>query len=317
MNEKEFYPEITRVKTYALKVSALHTLYVEECGNPNGIPALFLHGGPGAGISKTHRRYFDPQKYRIILFDQRGAGKSTPYAELKENTLWDLTHDIETIRKKLHVDRWLVFGGSWGSTLALTYAIQNPEKVLHLIVRGIFLCRQEEIRWFYQSGAHQIFPDAWARYEKAIPEHERHDMLSAFYKRLTSETKAVRLEAAKAWSQWEGSTICLKPSEETFQDFTDIAVSLARIECHYFMHNCFFPEDNYILKNAHRLSKISTDIIHGRYDVVCPVKNAFDLKEKMPHAKLKIIADSGHAASEPGIRSALIEATDNFARKKR
>jgi proline iminopeptidase len=312
---KSLYPEITRVKSYRLKVSGLHTLYVEECGNPKGIPALFLHGGPGAGLSPNHRRFFNPEKYRIILFDQRGAGKSTPYAELRENTLWDLISDIELIRKKLKVSQWLVFGGSWGSTLALTYAINHPERILHLIVRGIFLCRREEILWFYQHGAHQIFPDAWQNYVKVIPENERHDMLSAFHRRLTSSDKRVRLEAAKAWSQWEGATICLKPSDSVYQEFTEIAVSLARIECHYFVNNCFFPEDNYILNNAHRIAHLSADIIHGRYDIVCPVKNAFDLKEKLPRARLTIVADSGHAAFEPGIRSALVEATDRFRNK--
>jgi len=312
---KQLYPEITRVKSYRLKVSDLHTIYVEECGNPKGIPALFLHGGPGAGLSLNHRRFFNPEKYRIILFDQRGAGKSTPYAELRENTLWDLISDMEVIRQKLRVSQWLVFGGSWGSTLALTYAISHPERILHLVVRGIFLCRHEEILWFYQYGAHQIFPDAWQNYVKVIPENERHDMLSAFHRRLTSSDKHVRLEAAKAWSQWEGATICLRPSDSVYHEFTEIAVSLARIECHYFVNNCFFPEDNYILNNAHRIAHLSADIIHGRYDIVCPVKNAFDLKEKLPRARLTIVPDSGHAAFEPGIRSALIEATDRYKRK--
>lgn len=309
---RELYPEIKKVKSYSIKVSSLHTLYVEECGNPKGIPALFLHGGPGAGITPNHRRFFNPEKYRIILFDQRGSGKSKPYAELRENTLWDLIADIEAIREKLKVSKWLVFGGSWGSTLALTYAISHPDRVLHLIVRGIFLCRHEEILWFYQAGAHQIFPDRWKEYVRVIPESERHDMLGAFYRRLTSSDKKTRLDAARAWSQWEGSTICLKPSETMFHEFTEIAVSLARIECHYFIHNCFYPEDNYILNNAHRIAHISTEIIHGRYDIVCPVKNAFDLKDALPRAKLNIIADAGHAAFEPGIRSALVEATDRF-----
>lgn len=312
---RELYPEITQVKKYSLKVSPLHTLYVEECGNPKGIPALFLHGGPGAGLSANHRRFFNPEKYRIILFDQRGAGKSRPYAELRENTIWDLLADIEAIRMKLKVSKWLVFGGSWGSTLALSYAISHPDRILHLIVRGIFLCRHEEILWFYQYGAHQIFPDHWKDYVKVIPEGERHDMLGAFYRRLTSPDKKVRLEAARAWSQWEGATICLEPSKSIYHEFTEIAVSLARIECHYFMHNCFFPEDNYLLHNAHKLQNISAEIIHGRYDIVCPVKNAFDLKEKMPRARLTIVPASGHAAFEPGVRSALIEATDRYKKK--
>ncbi|HRP69389.1 MAG TPA: prolyl aminopeptidase [Turneriella sp.] len=313
---RELYPEIHKVKSYTLRVSSLHTLYIEECGNPRGTPILFLHGGPGAGLSPNHRRFFNPQKYRIILFDQRGAGKSKPYAELRENTLWDLIDDIEKIRRKLKITKWVVFGGSWGSTLALCYAINYPEKVLHLIVRGIFLCRREEIQWFYQGGAHQIFPDAWKNYIRPIPKSERHDLLSAFYLRLTSKDKKVWLEAARAWSAWEGATICLQSDPKVVHEFNEIAISLARIECHYFMHNCFFPEDNYILNNVYKLSKISTEIIHGRYDVVCPVKNAFDLKEKMPHARLRVIPNFGHAASEPGIRSALIEATDRYIAKK-
>jgi proline iminopeptidase len=312
---KELYPEIKKVKSYRLQVSPIHNLYVEECGNPRGTPVLFLHGGPGAGISENHRRFFNPVKYRIILFDQRGSGKSKPYAELRENTLWDLIADIETIRRHLKVSKWVVFGGSWGSTLALAYAINHPQNILHLIIRGIFLCRREEIQWFYQYGAHQIFPDHWKNYAKVIPAAEQHDMLSAFYRRLTSPSKEIRLEAARAWSQWEGATITLRPNPHVFREFTDIAVSLARIECHYFMNNCFYPEDNYLLNNAHRISHLSADIIHGRYDIVCPVKNAFDLKEKMPRAKLNIIADAGHAAFEPGIRSALIEATDRFKEK--
>lgn len=312
---RDLYGEVKKVKSYHIKVSPLHTIYAEECGNPKGTPALFLHGGPGAGLSPNHRRFFNPEKYRIILFDQRGAGKSKPYAELRENTLWDLIDDIEVIRKKLKVSQWLVFGGSWGSTLALTYAISYPRQILHLVVRGIFLCRHEEILWFYQYGAHQIFPDAWKNYIAPIPPAERHDMLGAFYRRLTSPDKKNRLEAAKAWSQWEGATICLKPDAKVFHEFTEIAVSLARIECHYFMHNCFYPEDNYILNNAHKIAHLSADIIHGRYDIVCPVKNAFDLKEKMPRARLTIVPDSGHAAFEPGIRSALIEATDRFRKK--
>jgi len=309
---QELYPEIHKVKKYHVKVSSLHTLYVEECGNPKGIPALFLHGGPGAGLSPNHRRFFNPEKYRIILFDQRGAGKSTPYAELKENTLWDLISDIEIIRRRLKVNKWLVFGGSWGSTLALCYAINHPERILHLIVRGIFLCRHEEILWFYQAGAHQIFPDEWKKYIAVIPENERHDLLHAFYRRLTSPNKSERSEAARAWSQWEGATICLQSNSAMYTEFTEIAVSLARIECHYFVNNCFFPADNYILNNAHRIEQLSTDIIHGRYDVVCPVKNAFDLKEKLPRARLAVIPDAGHAAFEPGIRAALVAATDRF-----
>jgi proline iminopeptidase len=263
-------------------------------------------------MDREARRFHDPAHYRLIMFDQRGTGDALPAGDIRHNTTSLLIDDIERLRRALGVDRWVVSGGSWGSTLALTYAISHPEHVLHLIVRGIFLCRHEEILWFYQSGAHQIFPDRWKEYVSVIPESERHDMLGAFYRRLTSPDKKTRTDAARAWSQWEGSTICLKLSDTMFHEFTEIAVSLARIECHYFIHNCFYPEDNYILKNAHRIGHISTEIIHGRYDIVCPVKNAFDLKDAMPRAKLNIIADAGHAAFEPGIRSALVEATDRF-----
>lgn len=311
---REFFPQIEPYNQGFLKVSEIHSLYYEEVGNPQGKPVVFLHGGPGGGISPDHRRYFDPGVYRIVLFDQRGSGQSTPCAELTENTTWDLIKDIESLREKLGIEKWLVFGGSWGSTLSLAYAETHPERVHALILRGIFLCRPSEIEWFYQNGASQIFPDVWDEYLKPIPENERHDMVRAYYKRLTSEDSAVRLEAAKAWSKWEAATSRLYVDPKAIADFDDpeFALSFARIECHYFMNNAFFPTPNYLLENIGKIRHIPTVIVQGRYDVVCPARSAWDLHKAFPEAKITIVADAGHAASEPGIRSALIEATESF-----
>jgi proline iminopeptidase len=311
------FPEIEPFNSFRFKVSDLHELYVEEAGNPNGVPVLFLHGGPGTGIQAKHRRYFDPQFYRIILFDQRGSGKSTPHASLEENTTWHLIEDIEKIREHLQIDKWLVFGGSWGSTLSLAYAETHPDKVNGLILRGIFLCRPEEIKWFYQEGCHLIFPDLWENYLKPIPANERNNLVEAYYKRLTSNDATIRVEAAKAWSTWEGSTIKLIPNKEAINYFAEdhLALSVARIECHYFMNNCFL-EDNQLLRDVYRIKHIPTWIIHGRYDVVCPVKNAWDLHKAFPEAKLQIIPDAGHAFDEPGILEALINATEEFKNVK-
>lgn len=309
---RELYPEIEPFHTGRLKVSDIHELYYEQCGNADGAPVLFLHGGPGGGITEKHRRYFDPAHYRIVLFDQRGSGKSTPFAELRENTTWDLVEDIERLRLELKIDRWIVFGGSWGSTLALAYAIKHPTRVQGLILRGIFLCREEEIRWFYQYGAHFLFPDAYAKYVAPIPEEERDDLLHAFHARLIDPDENVRLEAAKAWSLWEGSALKLIPDAETLDEFDHIAVSLARIENHYFVNQAFFESDGWLLDQVEKIRHIPGIIIHGRYDIVCPVKNAFDLHAVWPEAELKIIADAGHAAGEPGILSALVDATDAF-----
>jgi len=313
---KSFFPEIKTYKTQRLRVSDIHELHIEEAGNPNGKPILFLHGGPGASLSDYHRRFFDPQFYRIILFDQRGCGKSTPHAELRENTTWDLVRDIEKIRALMGVEKWVVFGGSWGSTLALAYAQTHPDKVLGLILRGIFLCRREEIRWFYQFGAHHLFPDRWETYVAPIPVGERENMVEAFYKRLTSTDEKVQIEAAKAWSGWEGSTLKLIPDTDTISDFEadKKALSVARIECHYFMHDAFFAPDDQLLRDAHKIKNIPIFIAHGRYDVVCPVKNAWELKRALPQAELEIIPDSGHAADESGTIDALIRATESFKR---
>lgn len=308
------FPEIEPYKTSRLRVSPVHDLYVEEVGNPNGQPVVFLHGGPGTGVSPKHRRYFDPQHYRVILFDQRGSGRSTPHASLEANTTWDLVADIEKIRTHLGIEKWLVFGGSWGSTLALAYAQTHPESVSHLVLRGIFLCRKEEIDWFYQSGAHWVFPDVWESYVAPVPEQERHDMVRAYYRLLTSDDPATRLRAAKAWSGWEGATIHLYPDMKALAEFTadHMAVSVARIECHYFINNAFFRGNNQLLEDVWKIRHIPSVIVHGRYDIVCPVKNAFDLHRVWPEARLEIIADAGHAVDEPGIADALLRATESF-----
>jgi proline iminopeptidase len=312
--QPELFPEIEPYNKFHFRVSDLHELYVEEAGNPKGQPVLFLHGGPGAGFGPKHRRLFDPKHFRIILFDQRGAGKSRPHAELRENTTWDLVSDIEKLRKHLGVSQWMVFGGSWGSTLAMAYAETHPGSVSHLVLRGIFLCRKSEIEWFYQQGAHWIFPDVWQKYLEPIPENERGDLVKAFYKRLTSEDEKTRLDAAKAWSGWEGATVHLVPDADTFMKFTSdhMAVSLARIECHYFTHGCWFRSDNQLIEDVDKIRKIPAVIVHGRYDVVCPVKNAFDLHAAWPEADLKIVPDAGHAFDEPGILRELMAAVEKF-----
>ena len=313
-NLRNFYPEIQPFKTDMLKVSDLHTIYVEQCGNPKGRPVVFLHGGPGGGVSPDHRRFFDPKHYHIILFDQRGSGKSTPAAELRENSTWELVKDIETIREHVGVKDWIVFGGSWGSTLALAYAETHPERVKGLILRGIFLCRPSEIKWFYQFGASEIFPDVWQTYHDHIPAAERNDFVSAYYKRLTSDDSNVRLTAAKIWSKWEAATSRLIVDLKSIDAFEDptYALQFARIECHYFMNNAFFKTNNWLLENISKIRHIPTAIVQGRYDVVCPARSAWDLKQAFPEAQLNFIADAGHAAGETGIRSKLIEYTDLF-----
>jgi len=289
-------------------------LYIEECGNPRGIPALFLHGGPGGGCSEVHRRFFDPGRYRIILFDQRGCGRSTPHAELKENTTEQLLADIEQIRRHLGIDRWLLFGGSWGSTLALAYAEQHPAKVLALVLRGIFLCRDQDIEWFYQAGANRLFPDYWETFARPVPKDERAEMVKAYYRLLTGDDAKLRMAAAHAWSEWEGRTATLRPDSATRDYFTQpaVALSMARIECHYFIHHAFL-EPNQLLERAHRLQGIPGVIVHGRYDSICPVDQAFALKNAWPQSRLVVVPDAGHAATEPGVVSALVEATDDFA----
>lgn len=312
----DFFPEIEPFKTDRLKVSELHEIYFEQVGNPQGRPVIFLHGGPGGGINSDHRRFFDPKHYHIILFDQRGCGRSTPHAELRENTTWDLVKDIEKLRVLLGIEKWQVFGGSWGSTLALTYAVIHPERVSALILRGIFLCRPSELNWFYQEGASHIFPDFWEGYLKEIAESERKNMFQAYYQRLTSPDETVRLSAARAWSKWESATsyLLVKPSAIEEFDEPQKALAFARIECHYFVNKAFFPTDNYLLENIHKIRTIPGHIVQGRYDVVCPVTSAWALHRAWPESTIDIISDAGHAASEPGIRSALIAATERFKR---
>ncbi len=314
----QLFSEIDLYNSFYLRVSDLHEIYVEEVGNPNGQPVLFLHGGPGAGFNAKHRRIFDPKHFRIVLFDQRGAGKSRPHAELRENTTWDLVADIEKLRAKLKIEQWLVFGGSWGSTLAIAYAETHPKAVSHMVLRGIFLCRKDEIEWFYQRGAHWIFPDVWEKYVEPIPKEERGDMVKAFYRRLTSADETTRLDAAKAWSGWEGATVHLRPDESTYLKFTSdqMSVSLARIECHFFTHGCWFRSDNQLLEDIDRIRHIPAVVVHGRYDVVCPVKSAFDLIRVWPEAQLKVIPDAGHAFDEPGTLKALMAAVEGFKIRK-
>ena len=312
---KTLYPAIEPFDTGRLKVSPIHELYYEQVGNPNGKPAVFLHGGPGGGLTLDYRRYFDPAVYRVVLFDQRGSGQSTPHASLEENTTWDLVADIERLREHLGIKSWLVFGGSWGSTLALAYAESHPERVTELVLRGIFLCRPKEIKWFYQEGANWLFADVWEEYLKVVPEAERGDMMSAYYRRLTGNDEKAKVEAARAWSIWEGSTSKLffdHHSIERFAD-TEFALAFARIECHYFMNNCFFETDNYLVENVGKIRHIPTVIVQGRYDVVCPMTSAWDLHRAWPDADLQIIPDAGHSITEPGIIDALVNATDRFA----
>lgn len=310
------YPAIKPYVTHSLQVDALHTLHVEECGNPEGLPVVFVHGGPGAGCEPWHRRFFDPEVYRVVLFDQRGCGHSTPHAELRDNTTPNLVADMERIRVHLGIERWAVFGGSWGSTLALVYAETHPGRVLGLILRGIFLCRSEEIRWFYQEGASWLFPDYWEEYLRPIPEDERGDLVGAYYRRLTGEDEIARMAAAKAWSRWEGKTSNLLPRKEVVDHFSEpyTALSLARIECHFFMNDTFLEPDQ-ILRDAPRLADIPGVIVHGRYDAVCPLKNAWDLHQAWPRAELRVIPDAGHSALEPGIVDALVRATVDLSKR--
>ncbi len=312
---RTLYDEIEPYNQGYLQVSPIHSLYYEESGNPDGKPVVFLHGGPGGGSDPIHRRFFSPKAYRIVVFDQRGAGRSTPHACLEENTTWHLVEDIERLREHLGIDRWVVFGGSWGSTLALAYAETHPSRVKALALRGIFLCRPEEIDWFYQKGADAIFPDVWEDYVNQIPPEERDNMVAAYYRRLTSEDEAVRWAAARAWSVWEGSTSKLFMSPSLIEDFAEPqkAVALARIECHYFINNTFMPTPNYLIENIDKIRHIPAVIVQGRYDVVCPMMSAWRLHRAWPEARLEIIPDAGHSVTEPGITDALIRAMDEFA----
>ena len=311
----ELYPEIQPYNEFNLSVSDLHTIHVEESGNRNAKPVIFIHGGPGGGIEPVYRRYFNPEKWRIIIFDQRGCGQSTPHAELQENTTWDLVNDIEKIRKFLNIDSWVVFGGSWGSTLSLSYAIKHSERCKALILRGIFMLREKEIKWFYQEGCSYIYPDAWGSYLKPIPLDERDDLVAAYYKRLTSDNYDERIEAAKAWSIWEASTSKLYQNQGSLHHFEDsnVADAFARIECHYFTNKGFFEKETWILDNIDRIRSIPSVIVQGRYDIVCPMVSAWDLHRAWPEADFHIIQDAGHSMTEPGIRKKLIEYTDLYS----
>ncbi|MBN9168243.1 MAG: prolyl aminopeptidase [Myxococcales bacterium 68-20] len=316
--QRVLYPDIEPYRTGRLQVGGAHEIYFEESGNPNGKPVVFLHGGPGGGTEPKHRRYFDPKAYRIVLFDQRGCGRSTPFASLEDNTTWDLVADIEKLRTHLEIERWQVFGGSWGSTLALAYAETHPERVTELVLRGIFLLRREEIRWFYQEGASWVFPDAWHDYNAHIPEAERGDLLRAYYARLTCPDPEVQRAAAKVWSVWEGRTSCLIPNPELIARTAgdDFSLAFARIESHYFVNDGWLTSGRQLLApaNVDKLRKIPGVIVQGRYDVVCPAKSAWDLHVAWPEADFRIVPDAGHAASEPGIVHELVSATDRFRR---
>ncbi len=315
---RQLFNPIEPYETHRIAVSNGHCLYVEECGRKEGIPVVFVHGGPGAGCEPWHRRFFDPKVYRIILFDQRGCGRSVPHASLEDNTTQNLVADMETIRAQLGVEQWIVFGGSWGSTLGLVYAQTHPSRVLGLILRGIFLCRPRDIHWFYQDGASFLLPDYWTDYLQPIPESEHDNLVAAYYRRLTGDDELVRMAAAKAWSLWEGRASTLLPRASVVEHFTNphTALSLARIECHYFMNDSFLETDQ-ILNNAACLNGIPGVIVHGRYDVVCPVEQAWELHRAWPDARLQIIPDAGHSATELGIVDALMTATSQFSMRYR
>jgi proline iminopeptidase len=315
---EDLFPEIKPFRSEHLPVDEIHTLYLEEVGNPDGIPALFLHGGPGAGCEPYHRRFFDPERYRTVLFDQRGAGRSTPHAELRNNTTWELVADIERIREHLGIDKWMLFGGSWGSTLALAYAQTHPERVSGLILRGIFLCRPHEIQWFYQQGASRVFPDFWEDFVRPVDPAERNDLLGAYHRLLTGPDEVRRLAAAKAWSVWEGRTATLLTDERVASHFAQahVALSMARIECDYFMNDAYLGPDQ-LIEGASRLAGIPGIIVHGRYDLICPLENAWELHKAWPGSELAVIADAGHSAAEPGTRRRLVAATQQFAAELR
>jgi proline iminopeptidase len=317
---KGLYPPVKAYRRGMLRVSPLHELYFEESGNPQGKPVVFLHGGPGGATSSGMRRFFNPRKYRIVLFDQRGCGRSRPHASLVDNTTWHLVADIEVLRQHLGIKRWQVFGGSWGSTLALAYAQRHPERVTELVLRGIFLLRRSELHWFYQDelGAAALFPDLWEQYRATIPRAERGDMMAAYYRRLTSRSAAVRVRAARAWSVWEAATSYLQAGPTAIAKFddADYAAAFARIECHYFVNGGFLDDENQLLRDVKHIRHIPAVIVQGRYDVVCPARSAWALHRAWPEADLQLVGDAGHSAFEPGNIRALVAATDRFARAR-
>ena len=312
VNRRGLFPESDSFAHGWLPTGGPHEIFYEECGNPNGKPCVILHGGPGGAINPTMRRFFNPDKWRMVLFDQRGCGKSRPNASLDDNTTWSLIDDIERLRIHLGVEKWTVFGGSWGSTLALAYAVTHPQRVEALVLRGVFLLTQRELRWFYQDGASFLFPDAWARFLAPIPEAERGDLVSAYHRRLTHKDRRVQAEAAAAWSQWEGDTISIRGPEARPSKFNEIdfAIAFARIECHFFANKGFFAEDGWLLKNIGKIRGIPGWIVQGRFDVVTPMESAWNLKTAWPEARFEVVWDAGHASTEPGIVDALVRATD-------
>ncbi|MGE0615349.1 MAG: prolyl aminopeptidase [Bacteriovoracia bacterium] len=310
------YPETAPYRTGRLAVGDGHEIYYEECGNPAGKPAVFLHGGPGSGIFPRHRRVFDPERYRIVLFDQRGCGQSTPRGSIEHNTTWHLVSDIEKLREHLGIERWLVFGGSWGSTLALAYAQTHPSSVTEMVMLGIFLLRKREIAWFYQDGASFLFPDAYEEYVKPIPPAERGDLLAAFHRRLGSADARERMEAAKAWTLWEGKTITLLPNPDLVKAFSadEFAATFARMETHYFMNQGFFESEDQLLRGVDKIRHVPATIIHGRYDACCPLETAWLLHKAWPEADFTIVPDAGHAFADAANARAVIKATDLYAR---
>ena len=319
MSRKELYPPIEPFDSGYLAVGDGHEMYYEQCGNPRGKPAVFVHGGPGAGGDANARRFFDPAGYRIVVFDQRGAGRSLPHASLVANTTWHLVADMEVLRQHLNIERWLVFGGSWGSTLALAYAETHPAVVTELVLRGIFLLRRAELRWFYQHGASMVFPELWQEFLAPIPLAERQDLLLAYHRRLTGADTEAQLAAARAWSIWEGATSSLWPNAARAAQFgaAQFALALARIEAHYFVNHGFFADENQLLIGAEAIRGIPAVIVHGRYDMVCPIDTAFRLHQRWPEADLRVVLDAGHSAYEPGITAELVTATDRFLRGAR
>lgn len=311
---KTLYPERSPYRTFRLQVSPIHELYVEESGNPHGKPVVFLHGGPGGGAQPVYRRYFDPARWRVVLFSQRGCGGSLPHACLEDNTTWHLVDDIERIRQALGIDTWHVFGGSWGVALGLAYASKHPAAIRSLVLRGVFLMRALEIRWFYQHGTSAIFPDAWERFIAPIPENEREDLLGAYHRRLTCGDEAIELEAARAWSVWEGSTARLLPDRRHIRNVAspNFARSIARIECHYFTNGCFLPHDGWLLEQVDTFRHIPGYIVQGQYDAICPPRSAWDLHRAWPEARYILCPDSGHSITEPGIVDALVGITDSL-----
>jgi len=310
------YPEIKPYARHELAVEEPHVLYVDESGSPDGLPVLFVHGGPGGGCDALSRRFFDPTLYRIITFDQRGCGRSTPHASLENNTTAHLIADMQRIREHLGIDKWVLFGGSWGSTLSLAYAQRYPEHVHALILRGIFLCRPQDLAWFYQEGASRLFPDYWQDFLSPIPLEERDDLMQAFYRRLTGNDQIAQMHAAKAWSCWEGRTATLRPNHNVVERFADAhrALSMARIECHYFVNQAFLEPDQ-LLRDMPKIAHLPGIIVHGRYDAICPLDNAWALHQVWPNSELQIIRDAGHSAAELGITDALIRATGEIAHR--